>query len=100
MQLSQQNGHTIERVLTTPKGLVRAVFFVYESHGRIRARLISAELIAKAKALATRSISLPQAYIKTAILPLIRSVFSSIATPSTIHHFFTSQPTRAPSISY
>lgn len=46
MQLSQPRGKIIEKVLQNPDGqMVRAVFCVYETEGRVKARLLHSTVI-------------------------------------------------------
>ncbi len=100
MQLSHQKGHIVEKILQTPQGAVRATFLVYQSHGRIRARLISAQLIEKAKTLVTKILALPAVYAKNTVLPVVESVFASIAVPQLSEVILISQPPRAPNFSF
>jgi len=74
MQLSQPRGKIIEKVLHNPDGqFVRAVFCVYEVHGRVKVRLLHSTVIA------TQS-------QKSEILALTGYTFSPVSESSIIFH--------------
>jgi len=109
MQLIATNGQYIERIVQAKNGVtVRALFYVYESCGRIKARLVSYAPVAVADEVfgasvsngSTSSLALPGLSIKNVVLPVIISFVDYVADFTADFAFFIAQPTRAPSISY
>ena len=74
MQIIQSKSNFVEKVLRDKEGrLVRARFCVYESQGRIKARLIDFVYIEE-KALTGKTLSLPSSSSQYSIFNILYSV--------------------------
>jgi hypothetical protein len=97
----------IERIMTSPTGeRYRVVFQINNVGGKAIAKVVSAEYIEERLAIASPEqldiesevLSLPCASVAVEVSTSYASPFTPVVSPFTSLLFFTSQPTRAPSV--
>ena len=82
MQLTPIKGNYIEKILRDAQGhLVRVTFCVYESDGRIKARLIQATLLEQTPAIENKIYSLSGNVAKSPDYSLEKIVWKEIVSP-------------------
>lgn len=100
MQITQSKGNIVEKVIRDKDGkLIRARFFVFESHGRIKARLVDFVYVAEQALIGCANFLLSVA-IKTKQILIKNYIGISYVSPYVVlnNFYFSGTKPRAPTL--